>query len=80
MPSDLGRWVVEATISAGQEGISEVRLLHAASRMGVLLDEPNLVSAAGLVPVMRLAADAGLAQLVRDRLRVGGPCWPGWRG
>lgn len=58
----------------GQEGISEVRLLHGASRVDASFDEPNLVSAAGLVPVLRLAAAAGLGRLVADRLRVGGPC------
>jgi hypothetical protein len=33
-------------------------------------DEPNLVSAAGLVPAMRLAADAGLDRLAGDLLSV----------
>src|SRR6478672_10052974 len=33
-------------------------------------DEPNLVSAAGLVPVMRLAADAGLGELAAEHLSV----------
>jgi len=56
----------------GQQGISEVRLLHAASRVDASFDEVNLVSAAGLVPLMRLAVTAGLWRLVRDRLRVGG--------
>jgi hypothetical protein len=51
-----------------------VRLLHAASRVDASFDEPNLVSAAGLVAVLRLAAGAGLWRLVADRLRVGGRC------
>ena len=62
------------TIESGQETISEVRLLHAAPRLDAVFDEPNLVSAAGLLPVMRLAAAAGLWRLVADRLRVGGSC------
>ena len=33
-------------------------------------DDPNLVSAAGVVPVMRLAAEAGLAQLAGGLLTV----------
>jgi hypothetical protein len=81
--------VVEAAISAGQEGISEVRLLHASSRVDVSFDEPNLVSAAGLVPVLRMAAAAGLFRLAAGGLRVPGSCganpagrsprsWPGW--
>jgi hypothetical protein len=51
-----------------------VRLLHATPRVDAVFDEPNLVSAAGLLPVMRLAAAAGLGRLVADRLRVGGRC------
>lgn len=51
-----------------------MRLLHASSRVDVSFDESNLVSAAGLVPVLRLAADVGLARLVSSRLRVGGSC------
>jgi hypothetical protein len=49
-----------------------VRLLHAAPRVDATFDEPNLMSAAGLVPVMRLAVTAGLWRLVAERLRVPG--------
>jgi hypothetical protein len=38
----------------------------------VRFDEPNVVSWAGLVPVMRLAAAVGLGRLVGVRVRVGG--------
>ena len=51
-----------------------MRLLHAASRVDASFDESNLVSTAGLVPVLRLAAAAGLLRLVASRMRVGGPC------
>jgi hypothetical protein len=33
-------------------------------------DDPNLVSAAGLIPVVRLAQTVGLAELVNERLTV----------
>ena len=36
-------------------------------------DDPNLVSTAGLLPVMDLAEEAGLHELVADRLTVPGP-------
>ena len=36
-------------------------------------DDPNLVSTAGLLPVMGLAEEAGLHELVADRLTVAGP-------
>jgi hypothetical protein len=38
----------------------------------VSFDDPNLVSCAGLVPVMRLAQDAGLHTRVADRVRLSG--------
>jgi hypothetical protein len=37
-------------------------------------DDPNLVSRAGLVPVMALAQRAGLAALVAEHVRPGGDC------
>jgi hypothetical protein len=39
--------------------------------VSVRFDDPNLVSCAGLMPVMRLAETAGLAGLVTDRIRLG---------
>jgi hypothetical protein len=49
-----------------------VRLRHRAAVARVSFDDPNLVSCAGLVPVMRLAQDAGLHALVADRVRLPG--------
>jgi len=37
-----------------------------------VFDDPNLVSAAGLAPVLALAERAGLHRLVADRLTVPG--------
>ncbi len=36
-------------------------------------DDPNLVSTAGLLPVMALAEEAGLHELIADRVTVPGP-------
>jgi len=47
-----------------------MRLCHTQPVAGATFDEPNLVSAAGLVPVMRLAADAGLGELATGHLTV----------
>src|SRR6478752_91651 len=47
-----------------------MRLSHAVPVAAVCFDEPNLVSAAGVVPVMRLAADAGLGDLAGQLLTV----------
>lgn len=48
-----------------------MRLLHSAARTHAAFDDPNVVSFAGLVPVMRLAQDAGLHDLVAERVRLG---------
>jgi hypothetical protein len=51
-----------------------VRLLHSLARTHASFDDPNLVSQSGLVPVMALAQRAGLARLVAEHVRPGGPC------
>jgi hypothetical protein len=51
-----------------------VRLLHALARTHASFDDPNLVSHAGLVPVMALAQCAGLGGLVAEHVRPGGEC------
>jgi DDE family transposase len=51
-----------------------VQLLHALARTHVSFDDPNLVSHAGLVPVMALAQRAGLGELVAEHVRPGGEC------
>jgi DDE family transposase len=51
-----------------------MRLLHALARTHASFDDPNLVSRAGLIPVMALAQRAGLAALVTGQVRPGGPC------
>jgi hypothetical protein len=47
-----------------------MRLLHSARDTSAQFDDPNLVSCAGLVPVMRLAQDCDLAGLVTEHLKV----------
>ena len=51
-----------------------MRLLHSLAKTYASFDDPNLVSHAGLVPVMALAEDAGLADLVAEHVRPGGAC------
>jgi Transposase DDE domain group 1 len=51
-----------------------VRLLHGLARTHASFDDPNLVSRAGLVPVIALAQRAGLAGLVAEHVRPAGPC------
>jgi hypothetical protein len=49
-----------------------VRLSHTVARTTVAFDDQNLVSHAGLVPVMALAARAGLHDLAARHVRPGG--------
>src|SRR5215469_11715127 len=51
-----------------------MRLLHVLARTHASFDDPNLVSRAGLVPVMALAQRAGLGGLVAGHVRPGGEC------
>jgi hypothetical protein len=48
--------------------------LHSLAKTRASFDDPNLVSQAGLVPVMALAERAGLADLVAEHVRPGGEC------
>ena len=43
---------------------------HAPAAVSAVFDDPNLVSAAGLVPLLRLAQQTGLAELSQERLSV----------
>ena len=49
-----------------------MQLSHTRKVVSARFDDPNLVSAAGLVPVPRLAESAGWSQLARNYLSVPG--------
>jgi hypothetical protein len=51
-----------------------VRLLHSLARTRASFDDLNLVSHAGLVPVMALAQRTGLGDLVEEHVRPDGQC------
>jgi len=48
--------------------------LHSLARTSASFDDPNLVSHAGLIPVMALAQRAGLGDLIAGLVRPGGDC------
>ena len=48
-----------------------MRLLHDLAKIHAKFDDPNLVSRAGLVPVVALAQRAGLADLTGEHVRIG---------
>jgi hypothetical protein len=51
-----------------------VRLLHSMAKIHATFDDPNLVSRAGLVPVMALAQRAGLGDLTGEHVRIARRC------
>jgi len=48
-----------------------MQLSHARRAVSARFDDPNLVSCAGLVPVMALAQQCGLVMLLTERLKIG---------
>jgi hypothetical protein len=50
-----------------------VRLWHSWSKATVSFDDDNLVSCAGLVPVMTLADQVGLSDLVSEHVKITDP-------
>ncbi len=51
-----------------------MRLLHELAKIHASFDDPNLVSRAGLVPVMALAQRAGLAALAGEHVAIADGC------
>jgi hypothetical protein len=70
MPSEQQDWTCRRSQSALEKGISEVRASHIA---WAVFDDPNLVSSAGLAPVLQLAQATGLHRLLTERLTVAAP-------
>src|SRR5829696_2284477 len=62
--------LVEGLSSPRGKGISGMQLSHTQAAMSAVFDEPNLVSAAGLVPLLQLARSAGLHRLADEHLSV----------
>jgi hypothetical protein len=61
---------VEELILAVTKGISKMQLSHAARAGCARFDDPHLVSAGGLVPVLALAERVGLRALAGQQLTV----------
>ena len=71
MPLWLGDWTCLGSRSSPvTKGIRRVKLSHSVRATQVVFDDPNLVSSAGLVPVVRLAESAGLPALADRHLSV----------
>jgi hypothetical protein len=70
MPSELGRLRLESKQSDQFRRAFSVQASHTFTRESVVFDERNLVSSAGLVPVMELAEQAGLSELIGEHVDV----------
>src|SRR3954466_14460698 len=63
-------WLCRRSRRSTQEGIRWMRLSHGSSALSATFDDPNLVSAGGLAPVVALAQDCRLGELVADKLTL----------
>jgi len=63
-------WLAKVTNSITQKGIRRMRVCHGVT---AVFDDPNLVSCAGLAPVLELAERAGLQDLVAEHVRIDRP-------
>ena len=72
VPGQLARTVLRGPRRETARGYPA--LSHDPLKTHASFDDPNLVSQAGLVPVMALAERAGLADLVAEHVRPGGEC------
>jgi Transposase DDE domain group 1 len=63
-------WLAKVTSLGTQEGIRWMRVCHGVT---AAFDDPNLVSFAGLVPVLGLAERAGLQRLVAEHVKIAKP-------
>src|SRR5450759_3042097 len=71
MPLRTGRiGLIEGPTSTTLKGIPSMQLSHTHPVRSAVFDDPNLVSSAGLVPMLVLARSAGLTKLADDHLSV----------
>src|ERR1700722_6280457 len=72
--SGLGERELRSYPVPGGEDTPQGRLPHDVAKIDAGFDDPDLVSQAGLVPVMALAQRAGLGDLVAGHVRIARAC------
>src|ERR687897_1614762 len=73
VPPELGEWLLRRTDQAsGGEALS-VRVSHRFTAGSARFDEDNLVSDAGLVPLLGLAEQTGLAEIIAEKVSITTP-------
>ena len=73
VPSELGEWVLRRTDQPGSRKALSVRVSHRFTAGSARFDEDNLVSDAGLVPLLELAEQTGLPQIIAEKVSITTP-------
>src|SRR4051812_12614649 len=73
VPPELGEWVLRRTDQPGSKEALSVRVSHRFTAGSARFDEDNLVSDAGLVPLLGLAEQTGLAEIIAGKVSITTP-------
>src|SRR3954464_9601410 len=70
VPPELGEWVLRRTDQRSSREALDVRVSHSITAGSARFDEDNLVSHAGLVPVLGLAEQTRLPQILSETVSI----------
>src|SRR4051794_35574481 len=73
VPPELGGWVLRRTDQPGSREALSVRVSHRFTAGSARFDEDNLVSDAGLVPLLGLAEQTDLAEIITRKVSITAP-------
>src|SRR3954462_3685083 len=73
VPPELGELVLRRTDQLSSREALSVRVCHRFTAGSALFDEDNLVSDAGLVPLLGLAEQTGLAEIIARKVSITAP-------
>src|SRR6476661_8764649 len=73
VPPELGEWVLRRTDQPGSRKALSVRVSHRFTADSARFDEDNLVSHAGLVPLLELAEQTGLGETIAGKVSITTP-------
>src|ERR687897_2950986 len=73
VPPELGEWVLRRTDQPSSREALSVRVSHRFTAGSARFDEDNLVSDAGLVPLLGLAEQTGLPEIIAGKVSIPRP-------
>src|SRR5918993_129835 len=73
VPPELGEWVLRRTNQPSLREALSVRVSHRFTAGSARFDEDNLVSHAGLVPLLGLAEQTGLPEIIAGKVSIPRP-------